>query len=153
MDLETVPDANYQTVVSNKQDNILQFEMLAAPTADTAGLQGSNLWELVVWGSDNPIGEGPHHGETSSFNLNSYQRNVPVTPGGVVEFGTVETTFDMRGLTCDNVRYICAQLRRDENSVPSFQLTGVPHDRVLTQCFNVRCSGKCSLHVWMLICL
>ena len=143
MDLETIPDTNYQKVISNKRDNILQFTMMAAPAVDSASVRGTNLWQLAIWGSDNPVGEGPHYGETTAYNLNSYQRSVSVIAGsgGVLQFGTVETMFDMSGLGCDEVRYVCAKLQRDPDSSPNFELVGVPNERVLTQCFPVRCAG------------
>lgn len=142
MDLETIPDTNYQTVISQKRENILQFDMMAAPASDTAALRGVNLWELALWGSDNPIGEGPRHNERTAYNLNTYQKSVAVTNQDVLRFGTVETTFDMTGLTCDEVQYICARLQKSSDAVPNFQLSGVPNNRVLTQCFNVRCAGE-----------
>ena len=79
--------------------------------------------------------------------LSRYQQNKDVRPGDDVNFGAVDMNFDMSGLTCNDVRYMCVELKKGDRPRPEYEMTAVPNDDVLKKSFRHKCEGECLVDV------
>ena len=129
------------TLKENTPNNRVIYDLNALTTPDSGGVYGDDLWELSLFGSNNARGVGRRMNEERQV-FNNYQQNKDVEAGRDIRFGMVDTSFDMQGLSCKDVPYLCSELRRGRRPDPDFQLTAVPDDSVLKKCFRVKCDGE-----------
>ena len=118
------------------------FTLDAGTAPDSGSVSGDRLWGLTIFASQNPTGTGSKLGPQSLYTLSRYQEGQDVVGGEEVNFGYIDMNFDMSGLVCAEVKFICATLRKHSNPVPDFDLMAIPDERVLTDCFPVKCDGK-----------
>ncbi|XP_022088426.1 collagen alpha-1(II) chain-like [Acanthaster planci] len=131
---------DYSVLKENDPYNRVMFDMTAETTPDSGGVDGDNLWELSLFGSSSENGVGRRFNEQRQV-LNNYQRNKDAFPGEDIDFGMVDSNFNMQGLSCKEVRYLCAELRKGTRADPDFELNPVPDRSVLTKCFRQKCDG------------
>lgn len=118
-------------------DNPLTYNSVATTTDESGTVRGVDLWTLSQWGSENANGDGPQNNFQESV-LSDYFAALPVMMSGeTLDFVPLVTNFDMTGLKCPQVKYICNEVNRDQGSQPEFQFTGVPDESVLRSCFEV----------------
>ena len=129
-------------LVEGSTFNRVMFTFEATTTPDSGSVSGERLWDLSIFGSQNPVGDGVKHALKYSYNFNRYQEAKTATGGGVINYGFVDTNFDMTGLVCNDINFICATLRKHDSPSPDFELVPVPDNRVLTDCFRIKCDGK-----------
>ena len=135
-----IVDNDYTTLKENTRSNRVIFDVTALTTPDSGGVDGDDLWEMSLFGSNNMEGMGPRFNEQSDV-FNNYQQNKYVTPGENIRFGMVDANFDMNGLACTQMPYLCAELRKGKRPFPDFQFTAVPDESVLKKCFRSKCDG------------
>ncbi|XP_038058585.1 collagen alpha-2(I) chain-like [Patiria miniata] len=131
---------DYSVLKENDPNNRIMFDMTADTTPDSGGVEGDNLWELSLYGSSSENGVGRRFNEQREV-LNNYQRSKDAYPGEDIDFGMVDTNFNMQGLSCNEVRYLCAELRKGSRPDPNFELSPVPDSSVLKKCFRQKCDG------------
>lgn len=128
-----------------RNDNEIVFNTIVHSSSDGAGVTGTYLWQLSVYGSNSPIGEGPKVSRQSQV-LSEYYSSLPlVTPGDMLNYNYLRTRFDMTNVRCSDVSYICTELSQNMLASVDFSMMGVPNEDVLTDCFPVppgRCHGK-----------
>ena len=132
---------NAELVEGSRYNRIL-FTLSAATTPDSGSVSGERLWDLSIYGSQNPTGDGTKYGEQSLYNFNRYQEGRNVIGGEVINYGFVDTNLDMTGVVCNEVNFVCVTLRKHYNPDADFELIAIPDKRVLTDCFRVKCNGK-----------
>ena len=122
--------------------NRIVYDITAIADPSSGGAQGTNLWDLTTFGSTFPNGRGRRYKTaTGSTIFNKYQRNKFAYPGENTFFGSVDTNFDMTGLTCNEVRYFCSELRKNERAHPEFEFIANPNRDILVDCFELQCEG------------
>ncbi|XP_038058584.1 uncharacterized protein LOC119729863 [Patiria miniata] len=135
-----VSDSSMTTLKENTPNNRVIYDVTALTTPDSGGAIGDRLWEMSLYGSSNINGVGPRlHEEQQVFS--NYQQNKEVLPGENIPFQLVDATFDMTGLSCKDVPYLCTELRKGSRPYPDFQFTAVPDRSVLKKCFRSKCDG------------
>ena len=128
-------------VIEERPVNPLTFNVLAIPAVDSSGLIGSNLWQLTVFGSNSESGEGPELNPQQQALIGG-QLNVPLKPGSPVDFGPVNVNYNMMGVDCASIGYICARLRKNPAASVDYTLNGSPDESVLVECQPLNCRGK-----------
>lgn len=133
-------------LVEGRRDNPVNFDATASSTDESGTVpSGLNLWTVSFWGSKRPNGKGPQQNLQTQV-LDPYHASTPLlNPGDDIDMSNLFTNFDMTGLKCDDVPYLCAEFNRDPNSSPQFEMEAVPDENVLTHCFPVpedACKGK-----------
>ncbi|XP_022088425.1 uncharacterized protein LOC110978062 isoform X2 [Acanthaster planci] len=131
---------DYSVLKENDPYNRVMFDMTAVTTPDSGGVYGDNLWDLTLFGSQFENGAGRRFNEQRGA-FSNYQRNKDAYPGEDIDFGMVDTNFNMKGLTCNDVRYLCAELNQGARPDPPFEFTPVPDRSVLRKCFRQKCDG------------
>ncbi len=129
-------------LVEGSTSNRVMFTFAATTTPDSGSVSGERLWDLSILGSQNPVGDGVKQAVKYLYNFNRYQEAKTAVGGNLISYGFVDTNFDMTGLVCNEVNFICATLRKHDNPSPDFELKAVPDQHVLTDCFRVKCDGK-----------
>ena len=138
--LEVVTN-DYSVLKENDAYNRIMFDMTAITTRDSGGIYGDNLWDLTLYGSQSENGMGLRFNEQKGA-FSKYQTNKDAYPGENIEFGMVDTNFNMQGLSCKDVRYLCAELTQGPKPNPPFEFTPVPNANVLKKCFRQKCDGE-----------
>ncbi|XP_038058442.1 uncharacterized protein LOC119729773 [Patiria miniata] len=139
--VQTQDVGNNANLVEGNRYNRVMFTLDAATTPDSGSLTGDRLWALTVFGSQDPTGTGRKLNPQNLYTLSRYQESKDVDGGQPILFGYVDVNYDMTGLSCTDVKFICAKLRKHDNPSPDFELIAVPDPRVLTDCFQVKCDG------------
>ncbi|XP_022088423.1 uncharacterized protein LOC110978061 isoform X2 [Acanthaster planci] len=135
-----ISDSYLTTLKENTPSNRVIYDVTALTTPDSGGAMGDNLWEMSLYGSSNVNGVGPRLNEERQV-FSPYQQDKEVTPGEDIPFQMVDANFNMRGLTCKEVPYLCSELRKNPRAYPDFQFTPVPDRSVLRKCFRTKCDG------------
>ena len=132
---------DYSILKENDPYNRVMFNMKALTTPDSGGVYGDGLWDLTLFGSDSETGMGRRlNAQRGAFS--KYQVNKDAYPGENIDFGMVDTNFNMQGLSCSDVRYMCAELTQGARPEPPFELSPVPDRTVLKKCFRQKCDGE-----------
>ena len=106
------------------------------------GIVGEGLWSLSAFGSTNADGSGKMLGEkTQVFNQQQMDMNFLPSESTRLNYGNVDFDFDMMGLTCEDVKYICLKMAKGENPQPDFIMEPQPNESILTSCVPAECSG------------
>ncbi|XP_033625444.1 uncharacterized protein LOC117288629 isoform X2 [Asterias rubens] len=133
-------DNDYTTLKENTPNNRVIFDVTAEVTPDSGGADGDDLWQMALYGSNNVDGYGRRMNEQSEV-FNNYQEDKDVLPGENIRFGMVDTNFNMNGLACTEMPYLCAELKKGLRPYPDFQFEAVPDESVLKKCFRTKCDG------------
>ena len=131
---------DYSVLKENDPINRVMFDLTALTTPDSGGVQGDGLWGLKLFGSNNENGVGRRFNEQGSA-FSNYQSGKDAFPGEDIDFGMVDTNFNMKGLSCNDVRYLCAELTQGPRPDPPFEFSPVPDPNVLKKCFRQKCDG------------
>ena len=143
MELVNVPGTPLQ---EGSSTNRMMMDVTGITTPNSGSATGDGLWDMSVWGSTREDCEGPRMGEQKGINtLSRYQQNKDVKAGEDLRLNTVDMNFDMTGLTCDDVRYICVELMKGQRPSPDFEMKAVPDNSVLKQSMRHECNGRCHL--------
>lgn len=139
VDVEADPGRPVE-LAEGKQSNLVSFNLIAQPSPQSGGVQGYDLWDLNVFGSLSPVGDGERIQQVSQV-LAPSQRNTPLIPPNSLNFGRVQHYFDMTGVECTDIKYLCAELVKSSRPNPDFDFEAIPDERVLVDCFNIHCMG------------
>ena len=110
------------------------------------GAAGENLWRVSAFGSNSPDGIGPKLNSQSQV-LNREQQDLTLELLKPMDLGPLNFNFDMTGLSCRQVKYICLTFNKLEEASTVFSLEPVPDENVLTQCEPTKCDGAYKLCV------
>ena len=128
-----------------KAENPISYNSVAETPDTTGTVRGVDLWTLSQWGSERANGNGPQQNYQEQV-LSGYHAALPVMQAGdTLDFAPLATNFDMTGLKCPQVKYICNELSKNPTSRPDFEFSGVPDESVLRSCFEVpddACKGN-----------
>ncbi|XP_030855714.1 alpha-2 collagen isoform X1 [Strongylocentrotus purpuratus] len=139
-DVETNPLGNVRVNEGTRNNRIL-YEMTALTDPSSGKAQGKNLWEMSTFGSSFPDGRGRRFNPQTAYTFTQYQKDKSAFPGENIRYGAVDTNMDMTGLTCNDVRYFCSELRKGDYPSPDFEMIANPTEDVLTDCFELNCEG------------
>lgn len=104
------------------------------------GIEGNDLWKANLFGSDSPDGSGPRYNEQFQV-FNDDQQDQTFDPNMPLDFGTLRTNFDMSGLTCDQVQFICVEFQRNPGSSVDFTILA-NDERDFIKCSPIECESK-----------
>nr|XP_054751416.1 collagen alpha-1(I) chain-like [Lytechinus pictus] len=140
-DVETDPIGN--RVKEGTRTNRILYDMTAIADPSSGKAIGQDLWEMTTFGSTFPDGRGQQFNPQTAYTFSQYQKDRPAFPGENINYGAVDTNFDMTGLTCNQVQYFCSELRKGENPppFPDFEFIAKPDEDVLLSCFELDCEG------------
>ena len=122
-------DPNYQLV----------FNFQINTATDGAGVSGTNLFSLFVFGNDDPNG----FGSRGNGYLLPISQEVTVTPGVSNSFDFLPAVLNLQGVTCNEIPYLCVSIYKGASADPPYTLQpSDPLSPVFTDCVPVPCSGK-----------
>ncbi|XP_063953209.1 uncharacterized protein LOC129257173 isoform X2 [Lytechinus pictus] len=122
-------------------NNRILYDITGVADPSSGKAIGEDLWDLTTFGSSYPDGRGPRYNPQEANVFTPYQKDRPAFPGEDIRYGAVDTNFDMTGRTCDEVRYFCSELRKNEAATPDFEFLAKPSEDVLIDCFELNCEG------------
>ncbi|XP_072050093.1 uncharacterized protein [Amphiura filiformis] len=119
-----------------KSSNPLGFDVSFTSDPTGSGIQGSGLWRLVVYSNTQADGSG-----TSSILRviefdQPLQDSTALPAGGSAFLNGLSADFDLTGLTCSQLPYICIELQKGDSPNPDFVLTGQTR-----RCVPIECRG------------
>ncbi|XP_071823315.1 uncharacterized protein [Apostichopus japonicus] len=89
---------------------------------DTRDLEGDDLWSVSLFGSSDPLGDGPRFGEVGQI-LNDVEGSTDITNGDPLDLDGIETEFEFGTIGCiDDVNYICMEFTKGDAPDPEFTL-------------------------------
>ena len=123
------------TIVDDRQRN--PFEIDTSFEGGPYGVFGRNLWKVDAYGSSNADGSGTQYAKQSQV-LTNPQSSMTLNPAEPVEFGSVGFNFDMSELSCNDVRFMCLRLTKNEEASVNFIALPVEG---LMNCMPLKCDG------------
>ena len=137
------------SIVDNRPFNPIRLD--TSIRSIDLGVAGTSLWRLSSYGSSNENGAGTRFAEQTQI-LNQRQQDQSLPAGGdELDFEPIEMNFDMSGLGCADVRYICTTISRNPQASIDFTLDPQPDISALTSCQPINCEGKFHLVVCFVI--
>lgn len=130
-------------IVEEMQDNAMQMDFSGMIGQGSTLIEGEGLWKMGMYASNNERGSGQKLGYQEQI-LSEAMAAQSLEPPANLDFSAVDVNFDMRGITCDNGRYLCAKLSKGDDPNPNYGFEADPSERVLTRCIDIqdRCQGK-----------
>lgn len=125
-------------VLDDRQTNPLISNVSAILSGNK--VQGDDLWQANFYGSDTPDGTGPRYNEQVQV-FDDIQQDQNFDPNMPLDFRSLRTNFDMSGLTCDQVRFICVEFSRNTESSVDFTILA-NDDRDFVKCSPIGCESK-----------
>ncbi len=117
---------------------VLDLTFTSSPTG--ASISGIGLWSLTVFGNNEENGLGPRMSEAMAT-LQGNDQSFPLPNGSSVEFNSVMATLDLRPyLVCEEVRWVCAELKKQVSSSVDFSLMSESNAHIA--CTNLNCQGR-----------
>ena len=128
-----------------KQSNLVQFDTIVGTTDESTPMVGRNMWRLNLYGSERENGQGPRYAEQEQVLSDYFSSRELTNPGDSLNFRTIDAYYDMTGLDCKKVKYLCTEFSRNPSSSVEYELIPVPNERTLRDCMEVTdemCKGK-----------
>ncbi|XP_033624155.1 uncharacterized protein LOC117287759 isoform X2 [Asterias rubens] len=99
----------------------LIISVTALPHERSDSISGEGLWRVGLYASEdsNPLGRKERY---SRQILSREQQSAPLGPNTNLELTEVNTQFDLTGLGCGELNYICLEFTRGDSPEPSFIL-------------------------------
>ena len=120
-----------------KPSNLVQFDTNVQTRDDSTPVVGRNMWRLNMYGSERSNGQGPRYGEQDQVLSDYFSSRELMTPGNPLNFQTIDADYDMTGLDCKKIKYLCTEFSRNPSSSVDYELVPVPNERVLRDCMEV----------------
>ncbi|XP_071831947.1 uncharacterized protein [Apostichopus japonicus] len=90
---------------------------------DTRNLVGEGLWRVSLFGSSDPLGDGPRFGEVAQI-LNGAEGSTDIANGDPLDINGIETEFEYGTIGCiEDVNYICMEFLKGDAPDPEFTFT------------------------------
>ena len=130
-------------VIEEKMDNMLQMDITGVTGEGSTIVSGSNLWRVGMFGSSKPDGRGRRRGYQTQV-LGQPQMDQTLETDSDLAFTNTQVNFDMTGLQCKDVKYLCTELQKNPDAMPDYTFEAVPNERILTSCTELgdRCKGE-----------
>ena len=132
------------TTVTESHNTRVQLNMDVGfeNSKDTTSIRGRNLWQLSVWTSRDPRGEGPKISLVEQA-LSNDQQNTPLLKKSPFRFRYINYDMDLHGELCSVAKFICVRFAPGAEANPSYFFSADPDDEVLTECIpSPPCKGK-----------
>ena len=129
-------------VIEQKQDNDLVMDITGITGDGSTEVGGENLWRVGMYGSSSPQGRGRKLGYQTQV-LSQPQMDQTLETDSDLPFGDTQVNFDMTGLLCKDVKYLCTELRKNRDATPDYTFEAIPNERALVSCTELgdRCKG------------
>ncbi|XP_071822533.1 uncharacterized protein [Apostichopus japonicus] len=111
-------------------------------------LDGENLWQVSLFGSTTPTGDGVRYGEVPQI-LSEDQASIPVTKEYSITFNDTDALFDIGSIGCNEFSHICIALKKAEKPSVNFTLIMPSTSDALPEQSVVNCKPKdCNARVF-----
>ena len=130
-------------IVEGTQENAMQMDISGMVGAGSTIVEGNGLWKVGMFASSSETGSGRKLGYQEQV-LSEAMQATTLNPPANLEFAAVDANFDMRGISCEDARYMCVKLSKNDDPDPNYIFKADPSERVLTRCIDIqdRCQGK-----------
>ncbi|XP_022109995.1 uncharacterized protein LOC110989723 [Acanthaster planci] len=106
-----------------KENHMMEFDITFTSAANSGGVGGTDLWELVAFPAQNADGTG-RTGPETIVPLTAGQLNAAFPgSGGSLALNDVTATISLVSNPCTDYNYLCARLRKNAGASPDFQIT------------------------------
>ena len=109
---------------------------------DSSQLEGTGLWKMNLFGSNNMDGSGQRKPLKSQILNRDYQSKPLTSPGNPIEFSDIQTTFPIEEVGCGTLKYLCVEFERGENPSPSYAFDTPTEEESLITCKPEDCKGN-----------
>lgn len=135
-------DLGDQELIENK-NNFLNVDLSGITADDSTNVIGDELWKVSAYASQNPEGIGTKVGLVDQI-LDPFTAANDLNEGEDLPMEDVDFDFDMTGLRCEDVPYLCFDLDKNPDASVNFYYESRPNEAATTTCvdFRDRCKGK-----------
>eukprot|EP00057_Strongylocentrotus_purpuratus_P020317 XP_011674791.1 PREDICTED: uncharacterized protein LOC100893890 isoform X2 [Strongylocentrotus purpuratus] len=140
-------DLGDQELVENK-NNFLNVDLSGITADDSTNVIGDELWKVSAYASQNPEGSGTKVGLVDQI-LDPFTAANDLNEGENLPMEDVDFDFDMTGLRCEDVPYLCFDLDKNPDASVNFYYESRPNEAATTTCvdFRDRCKGATAIDV------
>ncbi|XP_041458867.1 uncharacterized protein LOC121410685 isoform X2 [Lytechinus variegatus] len=140
-------DLGDQVLVENK-NNFLNVDLSGITADDSTNVIGDELWKVSAYASQNPEGTGSKVGLVEQI-LDPFTAAADLNEGEDLPMDGVDFDFDMTGLRCEDVPYLCFDLDKNPDATVNFIYESRPDEAATTTCvdFRDRCKGATAIDV------
>ncbi|XP_077998512.1 uncharacterized protein LOC144451517 [Glandiceps talaboti] len=118
--------------------NPVYSEVDVISSRDSDDIIGDDLWKLTVFTSSTPDG-GSDRFLLSENALTGTQQDQDLYAGIRETFRDLNVNIDMRGRTCEAVKFLCVEISQSSSATPPFEMAGPPRNRV--KCIPLPCDA------------
>ena len=130
-------------LISGERNHQIVFSFTIGTDLIGASIRGTNLFTIYLYGNTQENGQGTIPGDGAAAYLVPIAQTVSVDHNTQNSFDYLPARLDLRGVSCAQVPYVCAQIYKGSDPSPDFTLQPYnPLDPVYTDCAPVPCTGK-----------
>lgn len=129
--------ANARTNVDNPRLSLLSIQFLLFNDNTGVNIEGTNLWQVSLFGSENDQGEGVRHANLEQVLDPSISSTTLV--GGFPFQLEFSVPYNTSAVGCGNVRYFCLEIKRNPETSTRFILRRTSGERTIISCREVPC--------------
>lgn len=129
--------ANARTNIDNPRLSLLSVQFLLFNDNTGVNIEGSNLWQVSLFGSENNQGEGVRHVNLEQVLDPSLSSTTLV--GGFPFQLEFSVPYNTSAVGCGNVRYFCLEIKRNPEATTRFILRRTSGERTIISCREVPC--------------
>ena len=118
---------------------ILTIDATVGTAAESSELEGSGLWKMNIFGSENMDGSGKRKPLKSQILSADDQSKPLISPGSRMHFIGISTSFPIEDVGCGELSYLCLEFESGQN--PSYAFGTSTGEDSLISCKAEECKG------------
>ncbi|XP_071484961.1 cadherin-23-like [Diadema antillarum] len=124
-------------VNENSNSNAISFTLRINSDVQGGSIQGTNLWAVNTFVSNQADGSGPRLAVSNNIPLTADQAGTAISAGNTAQIANINTNVDLGGVACSQFQYFCVELTRHPNPGVDFDVTFAED----VTCTPINCNG------------
>lgn len=131
------------TITEGTPENPIDFDVTAIVADESTEVSGNRLWSMKAFLSPNRDGSVV---ETilEEESLSRLQQNLPLEEDRDLIFDRIRVNLDMSDLKCDQLKYLCLEFTKNEESSLNFTFRVQPDGSALIKCVHLDPESTCT---------
>ena len=138
-------DLNWERTVGKMKYGVptpLTIDATVGTAADSSELEGSGLWKMNIFGSENMDGSGKRKPLKSQILKADDQAKPLISPGNPMDFSGISTSFPIEDVGCGELSYLCLEFESGDSPNPSYAFGTSTGEDSLISCKAEECKGE-----------
>lgn len=130
-------------ITEGEPNNPIDFDVTAIVDDESTEVTGSRLWNMKAFLSPNHDGSVVEKILEEEV-LTRLQQNLPLEDDQDLIFDRMRVNLDMSDLKCHDLKYLCLEFTKDEESSINYTFRVRPNRSSLTKCIHLDPENTCT---------